>query len=283
MDRNDDLQKATDYSEGQKDAAYSVLGEIVNLLADYSENLRIIGGWVPTLLFPGREHIGSIDVDVLLNQQKIEKAKGYENIKRILVRNGYTKHPEKYFSFVKNVTIQGVEYSVDVDFLSGKYGGDGGNVSKHIDGIKALPATAGNFAFDFRPQEVRIEYRRPDGAFDYGRVSVISVVPYIVMKTAALGRGKPKDAYDIYCTVTGYPGGVRALTKEFVPYADKALVKEMCEKLGEKFASPEHAGPADIVAFLAVSEEDEILRIKQDAYQQIKYLIENIHQESTED
>lgn len=283
MDRNDDLQKATDYSEGQKDAAYSVLGEIVNLLADYSDNLRIIGGWVPTLLFPGREHIGSIDVDVLLNQQKIEKAKGYENIKRILVRNGYTKHPEKYFSFVKNVTIQGVEYSVDVDFLSGKYGGDGGNVSKHIDGIKALPATAGNFAFDFQPQEVKIEYRRPDGAFDYGRVSVISVVPYIVMKTAALGRGKPKDAYDIYCTVTGYPGGVRALTKEFAPYADKALVKEMCKKLSEKFASPEHAGPADIVAFLAVSEEDEILRIRQDAYQQIKYLIENIHQEPTED
>lgn len=283
MDRNDDLQKATDYSKGQKDAAYSVLGEIVNLLADYSDNLRIIGGWVPTLLFPGREHIGSIDVDVLLNQQKIEKAKGYENIKRILVRNGYTKHPEKYFSFVKNVTIQGVEYSVDVDFLSGKYGGDGGNVSKHIDGIKALPATAGNFAFDFQPQEVKIEYRRPDGAFDYGRVSVISVVPYIVMKTAALGRGKPKDAYDIYCTVTGYPGGVRALTKEFAPYADKALVKEMCKKLSDKFASPEHAGPADIVAFLAASEEDEILRIRQDAYQQIKYLIENIHQEPTED
>ena len=283
MDRNDDLQKATDYSKGQKDAAYSVLGEIVNLLADYSDNLRIIGGWVPTLLFPGREHIGSIDVDVLLNQQKIEKAKGYENIKRILVRNGYTKHPEKYFSFVKNVTIQGVEYSVDVDFLSGKYGGDGGNVSKHIDGIKALPATAGNFAFDFQPQEVKIEYRRPDGAFDYGRVSVISVVPYIVMKTAALGRGKPKDAYDIYCTVTGYPGGVRALTKEFAPYAEKALVKEMCNKLSEKFASPEHAGPADIVAFLAASEEDEILRIRQDAYQQIKYLIENIHQEPTED
>ena len=102
------------------------------------------------------------------------------------------------------------------------------------------------------------------------------------MKTAALGRGKPKDAYDIYCTVTGYPGGVKALTNEFVPYADKALIKEMCEKLEEKFASPDHAGPADIVAFLGISEEDEILRIKQDAYQQIKYLTETIRRESTE-
>ena len=90
MDKNDNLKKSTDYSQGQKDAAYSVLGEIVNLLADYSDNLRIIGGWVPTLLYPDKEHIGSIDVDVLLNQQKIQKAQGYENIRRILTRNGYT-------------------------------------------------------------------------------------------------------------------------------------------------------------------------------------------------
>ena len=276
MDKNDNLKKATDYSQGQKDAAYSVLGEIVNLLADYSDNLRIIGGWVPSLLYPDKEHIGSIDVDVLLNQQKIQKAQGYENIRRILTKNGYTKHPDKYFSFVKKVIVQDIEYSVDVDFLSGKYGGDGGNVSKHVDGIKALPATAGNFAFEFQPQRVKIEYRRPDGAKDFGNVSVISVIPYMVMKTAALGRGKPKDAYDIYCTITGYPGGIIELTKEFLPYANKTLIKDMCEKLSEKFASPDHAGPEDIVAFLDISEEDEILRIKQDAYQRVNYLIQNI-------
>ncbi len=34
-----------------------------------------------------------------------------------------------------------------------------------------------------------------DGALDSSHVNVISVVPYLVMKTAALGRGKPKDAY----------------------------------------------------------------------------------------
>ena len=39
---------------------------------------------------------------------------------------------------MKTVSVQGVEYDVDVDFLSGKYGGDGGNVSKHVDGIKTL-------------------------------------------------------------------------------------------------------------------------------------------------
>ena len=276
MIKDEDLKKATDYSEGQRLAAYSVLGEIVNLLSEYSDNLRIIGGWVPSLLYPEQEHIGSIDVDVLLDQTKIKKAESYENIKRILTRNGYTKHPEKYFSVFKTVTIQGVDFDVDVDFLSGKYGGDGGNVSKHVDGIKTLPATAGNFAFEFPPNGVKIEYRRPDGAMDFGTVNVISVVPYLVMKSAALGRGKPKDAYDIYCTLNYFPGGVRELVKEFLPFAESKLVLDMCEKLREKFASPEHVGPFDIAAFQGLSDEEEIQIVKQDAYQKVKYLTDQI-------
>ena len=47
----------------------------------------------------------------------------------------------------------------------------------------------------------------------------------------------------------------------------------MKEKLQEKFASISHAGPADIVSFLDITDEDEIARIKQDAYQKVKYLI----------
>ena len=165
---------------------------------------------------------------------------------------------------------------MDVDFLSGKYGGDGGNVSKHIDGIKALPATGGNFAFDFPPTDVKIEYTRSDGALDSGHVNVISIIPYLVMKTAALGRGKPKDAYDIYCTIDNYPGGVRALAKEFLPYKDKKLVQQMCQKLGEKFASTEHAGIVDVVSFLGISDEDEHMRVRQDAYQKVQYLINKL-------
>ena len=253
-----------------------VLGEIVNLLDEFSDHIRIIGGWVPTLLYPESDHIGSIDVDVLLNQLEIKKAESYETIHRLLMKNGYVKHPEKYFTFVKTVAVQGVSYDVDVDFLSGKYGGDGGNVSKHIDGIKALPATGGNFAFEFPPTDVKIEYKRPDGALDRGHVNVISIVPYLVMKAMALGRGKPKDAYDIYCTINNYHGGVKALATEFTPYIDKELVQKMKEKLQDKFASVDHAGPADIASFFGITDEDEIARIKQDAYQKVHFLVKKL-------
>lgn len=266
----EELQSAIDYSEGQKQAAYSVLGEIVNLFSEFADDLRIIGGWVPSLLFPGSEHIGSIDMDVLLNQVNIKKAESYLTIKRILLKNGYRRHPEKYFSFVKTVSIQGIDYDVDVDFLSGKYGGDGGAVSKHVDGIKTLPATGGNFAFEFPANDVSINYTRPDGALDIGHVKVISVIPYLVMKTAALGRGKPKDAYDIYYTINHYADGVRALAEAISPYRDKKLIQEMTQKLNEKFASPEHAGPADIAAFLNITDAEEAARVKQDAFQKVR-------------
>lgn len=276
MIRDADLRQAIDYSEGQKTAAYMVLGEIVNLLNEFSDNLRIIGGWVPTLLYPDSGHIGSIDVDVLLNQLQIKKAESYKTIKRLLEQNGYRRHPEKYFTFVKTVFVQDIAYDVDVDFLSGKYGGDGGNVSKHVDGIKTLPTTGGNFAFEFPPTDVLIEYTCSNGALDRGHVNVISVVPYLVMKAAALGRGKPKDAYDIYCTIDNYKGGVRALTSEFEPYADKELVQNMCQKLDEKFASVRHVGPVDVATFLGLKDEEEKERIKQDAYQKIHYLVSKL-------
>ena len=276
MMKDDLLKKAIDYSEGQRTAAYMVLGEIVNLLSEFSDSLRIVGGWVPSLLYPDSEHIGSIDVDVLLNQLQIKKAESYQTIKRILERNGYKRHAEKYFTFVKKIVLQGVTYDVDVDFLSGKYGGDEGNVSKHVNGIKTLPATGGNFAFEFPPTDVLIEYARPDGALDKSHINVISIVPYLVMKTSALGRCKPKDAYDIYCTIDHYRGGVKALAQEFLPYIGEPLVQMMWQKLDEKFASPQHAGPADIAAFMGITDEEEAGRIKQDAYQKIHYLVSKL-------
>ena len=198
MVEDKDLKRAVDYSEGQKMAAYRVLGEIVNLLNEFQDNIRIIGGWVPSLLYPDSGHIGSIDVDILLDHLQIKRTESYMTIKRLLEKNGYKRHPRKYFTFVKTINVQGVSYDVDVDFLAGQYGGDSGSKSKHVDGIKALPATGGNFAFEFPATDVRIEYIREDGALDSGHIKVISVVPYLVMKTKALGRWRTCFGERIY-------------------------------------------------------------------------------------
>lgn len=273
MIRDEDLKSSADYTEGQKEAAHRVLVELVNLFNEYEDDIRIVGGWVPDLMFQGKGHVGSVDVDVLINHMTLQD-EGYQNMSRILQRNGYVEHPEKYFSFVKTIQIDGVAYEVDVDILAGMYGGTQTKKrSQHVQGMRALKATGGNFAFDFPAQKVNVEAKRPDGAFDVAKVSVIAVVPYLIMKTAALGRGKAKDAYDIYFLLKHFRGGAKEIAKEFLPVGDKKLVLDMKEKLAGKFASANHAGPVDVAEFLELDGEEEIEMMKRDVYEQVQALL----------
>ena len=139
--RDEELRSSRDYNEGQKEAAHRILIELVNLFDEYRDDIRIVGGWVPDLMFPDEGHIGSVDVDVLINHLNLKDA-GYQTMSRILLKNGYTEHPDKYFTFVKQVIVDGIQYDVDVDILAGKYGGTSDEKrGQHIQGIKALKAT----------------------------------------------------------------------------------------------------------------------------------------------
>lgn len=273
MIKDEELKSSIDYSEGQKQAAHRVLIELVNIFQEYEDEIRIVGGWVPDLMFPGEGHIGSVDVDIMLNHMALQD-EGYQNMERILKNNAYKEHPDKYFSFIKTVNVEGVFYDVDVDILAGIYGGTQSKKrSQHIQGIRALKATGGNFVFEFPAQKISVTATRPDGAIDIANVNVVAVVPYIIMKTAAMGRGKAKDAYDIYFVVKHYIGGVRALAKEFEPVKDRKLVLDMKMKLSGKFASVNHAGPKDVADFLDLYDEESMEIIKRDAYEQIQTLL----------
>lgn len=273
MIRDEDLKSSIDYSEGQKQAAHRVLVELVNLFQEYEKEIRVVGGWVPDLMFPEEGHVGSVDVDIMINHLALHD-EGYQNMSRILQKNGYKEHPEKFFSFIKTVSIDEVSYDVDVDILAGMYGGTHfKRRSQHVQGIKALKATGGNFAFEFPAQKISVEAERPDGAMDVANVNVVAVVPYIIMKTAAMGRGKSKDAYDIYFIIKHYIGGVRELAKEFNPVRGKKIIEEAKEKLTGKFASENHAGPKDVADFMDLEDEESIEVIKRDAYEQVQALL----------
>ena len=102
------------------------------------------------------------------------------------------------------------------------------------------------------------------------KVNVIAVVPYLVMKTAAMGRGKAKDAYDIYFLIKHYAGGISEIGKLFEGYIGIQIIAEMKEKLSDRFRSPEHAGPVDVANFMDLEDADEIELVKRDVYEQIQ-------------
>ena len=100
-------------------------------------------------MFPEQDHVGSVDVDVLINHLTL-KDSGYQTRSKILLKNGYTEHPEKYFSFIKTIEIDGEKYDVDVDILAGIYGGTASKKrSQHVQGIKALKVTGGILHLNF--------------------------------------------------------------------------------------------------------------------------------------
>ena len=70
-----------DYDTLQVDAARSVLLELVRLLAEYRDDIVVVGGWVPALLIPQdrKPHIGSTDVDLALNHRTLT-GPGYKTI-----------------------------------------------------------------------------------------------------------------------------------------------------------------------------------------------------------
>jgi len=264
-----------DYSEDQIAAAKSVLLELVRLLAEYRDDIVVVGGWVPELILPAHpnRHVGTIDVDLALNHASLQEA-GYETIRRLLLRRGYEPHEQQPFIFFRTSYIAGKAIRVEVDFLAGEYGGTGkSHRTQKIQDTRARKARGCDLAFEMH-SEVRVEGTLPEGGRDSATVLVASIVPFLVMKGMALHeRLKEKDAWDIYFATTNYPGGIDALVAETGPHLNESLVREGLEKIGEKFASPEHVGPAFVADFDDVHDPDQRARLMRDAYERINYFL----------
>ncbi|HAF49331.1 MAG TPA: hypothetical protein DCL08_08880 [Anaerolineaceae bacterium] len=265
------------YEPGLVTAARKVLLEIAHLLQIYSDGFVVVGGSVPDLILknPPESHIGSIDVDIALDQNKIPET-DYQTIKSLLIERGYSTEDQP-FTFSREVVVEGQQMKVKVDFLAGEYGGTG---TKHrtqqIQDLKLRKARACDLAF-IQTISVKITGELPNGAKDQAIVQVASIVPFLMMKAQALnGRMKEKDAYDIYYCIRYYPGGHQALVSAFEEFPPNKLVDEGMKILKEKFASPEHIGPVFVTTFMEEIDQETRERIQRDAYERVRALLESL-------
>jgi hypothetical protein len=268
----------TDYNEILVKAAKSVMLELIRMLGEYRDEMIIVGGWVPALLLPSSAegHVGSIDIDIALDHRKVNED-AYKTIKALLESRGYRVDEEQPFIFYRNVTIEGQDITVEVDFLAGEYAGTG---KKHrtqtIQDIRARKTRGCEIAFELN-EELTIEGILPNGALDSVRVRVAAIVPFIVMKSMAIaGRLKEKDPYDIYYCMKHYPGGLDALIIKFRPYISNRLVIEGLQNLSEKFTSVNHYGPKAIADFNSITDKDERDSIQRDAFEHVDYFLKGL-------
>jgi hypothetical protein len=266
-----------DYTAEGIEAARSVLIELVHLLGEYKDDIVLIGGWVPEVLLPhySGPHVGSMDVDIALNHQKIEE-EGYKRIEDLLRHRGY-RQGEQPFIFFRTVKVGDRDINVEVNLLAGEYEGTSkSHRHQQIQGIRARKVRGCDLAFEM-PKEIKIEGTLPNGARDTVTMRVSSIVPFLVMKGMAMdARIKEKDAWDIYYCVLNYPGGIDALAEEFTPHLHHGLVKEGLQKIAGKFSSEKDFGPRSVADFEGIDDPEEQERMQRDAYERVNALLKKL-------
>jgi len=267
-----------DYAEEAVRAAKSVLIELFHLLGEYRDNIVLIGGWVPELLFSSQAqepHVGSIDIDLALDHRRITEA-AYKSFEDLLAGRGYKQGDQPYI-FYREVILGERVYQVEVDLLAGEYEGTGrSRRHQRIQGIKARKVRGCDLVFDMA-LEVNVEAELPGGGKDSVTIRVSSVVPFIVMKGIALDeRIKEKDAWDIYYCLKNYPGGLDGLIDEFKLYIGRSVVKEGLMKIANHFSSVEHIGPKFVADFYEIADPEERERIQRDAFERVNYFLRGL-------
>lgn len=267
----------SNYGNREVNAAKAVLLELVHLLGEIKDDMVIIGGWVPSFLFPQTKepHIGSLDIDVALNFKYIPD-ETYETILKAFLKQGYTRDKEQPFKFFRKVKVEGSEpVSVEVDIMAGEYGGTGkSHRTQKIQGVRARKVRGCDLAFDY-PITVTLDGELPEGGKNKVTFKIAGIVPFLVMKGMAIhNRMKEKDAYDIFYCVEHYPGGVKKLADEFMPYIKNGLVMEGLEKIRAKFVSVDHVGPKWVADFREIDVREDREIIMRNAYEKVKEFLD---------
>ena len=89
---NREPRQRDDYSPRQIEAARRVLVDLGQVLAAFEDCLVVVGGWVPDLLLEQADepHVGSIDVDLALDANKLVDGR-YADLLKLLLDSGLDK------------------------------------------------------------------------------------------------------------------------------------------------------------------------------------------------
>lgn len=247
------------FENNEANQSQAVLLELMTILGKYRKDLYLVGGWAPYFLlkmFQKQDndfaHIGSIDIDIVIDASRIPKTQ-YASIVELIKQRGYLERKSKLgeiipFSFERPVD----NLSVAIDFLAGQYGGTS-KQHRHQRIDENLLARKARGA-DILPQhhlDFRLEGYLHDGSKQSCDIKMANVVSILTMKGITISeRYKEKDAYDIYSILCHYKEGVTSCVDEISPYLSHALIREGLISICEKFEFENSVGPVWAAKFM---------------------------------
>jgi hypothetical protein len=244
-----------DYTPADVIAARAVLVMVAELFQDLSDELVLVGGWVPPLLIAGAEdeHVGSLDVDLAFREAGAA-------IDQRLRDSGFYPDPREAFRYWKTID----EILIPVDILAPNPPPGPKPKGPLRSGLRPFVTPASALALD----DATLIDLTPTL-----KIRVASIVPFLVMKAKAFANRAPKktkDAYDIYFCVKHFPGGVEAIARAFEPFLTDPLVVDAISILSNGFDSVAARGCRDVSEFL--DDEDTDL-LKRDVYERMNALL----------
>ncbi|MXV89800.1 MAG: hypothetical protein F4004_03895 [Acidimicrobiia bacterium] len=235
---------------------------LVTLIGDigpWSERIVLVGGLVPryivgSLPLGARPHVGSTDVDLVIELAVEEAAETYETLQTNLKKSGFASTEPSYrWSRKVDGTPVVVEFLCETDQTGA------GRIYRPKQG------TGSNFAAFNVPGaelatrdfvETTVEAERLDhGGLSQVKFRVAGLLPYVTLKILAFqDRHHDKDAYDLVYTLLNYPEGGpsaagRAAAISRVREEQQAI--DALQMLAERFLSTDHDGPSAYADFLA--------------------------------
>ncbi len=153
------------------DASHSVLIEVANVLGAFRDHLVIVGGWVPELLFPGKGHLRSVDVDIAVSPKAIA-SNVYETILQRMIDAGYS-HATSPTRFTKNHSQ--FLSAVKVDLICGQYQTGQKTDSITVNGLPLSCLRGIDLAFEAN-DTISITGNMPDGAVNQVSIRIVRPV-----------------------------------------------------------------------------------------------------------
>ncbi|NLJ48778.1 MAG: hypothetical protein GX428_04210 [Candidatus Atribacteria bacterium] len=268
----------SNYPKNEVEACLSVLVEFMTLLGEYRESIVLIGGWVPYFLIERKkhEHVGSLDIDAAFDFNTIS-SEAYNTILKLLKKRDYQEGNQP-FIFHRTIKVEsGIEVTVEINLLAGEYGGTSkSHRTQKIQDVRARKARGCDLVFEHNFLNI-ITAKMPDQATNQLTIKIADVIPFLVMKGMALwDRYKEKDAYDIYFTISNYPGGIQTLVNMFKPVKSNRLVTEGLGKIKSKFIDIESPGPIWVVNFEEITDEEEKEIVKRDVFERVNTFLDTL-------
>jgi hypothetical protein len=267
-----------DYGERQVEAARRVLVDLGQVLGSWvTDSIVLVGGWVPDLVLPSSEepHVGSIDVDLALDADKLREGR-YAEILKLLLDTGRYEKTDEPFKLQARVDLGDGEPAivVDVEFLKAPEKRHKRRKPPLVPGFRPLDADGCAAAFR-RPEAVPIAGKMISGAENRVQLLVASVPDFLIMKAHALAkRDKPKDAYDICFCLDNSPGGIEVLANDWRSRRDDPLVVAAVRYLREKFETVTSFGPQQVAVFYEARSSVENERRARRAYELVARFLE---------